>query len=82
MVYPRYIHRLLACLEFTKHRDAFWTQLIKAVREPGSISREVKIRKEHMPKESVEIVLQLLRAGTTVCVCNVEGHWRTQAQLL
>lgn len=72
MVYPKYIHRLLACLEFTKYRVAFWTQLLKAVREQGSISREVKIRKE-LPKDSVETVLQLLRAGTTGCVCNVEG---------
>lgn len=51
--------------------DVFWTQLLKVVREQNSISREVKIRKEHMPKDLVEIVLQLLRA-VTVCVCSVE----------
>lgn len=62
--------------------DAFWTQLLKVVRKQSSISREVKTRKEHKPEDSVEIVLQLLRAGSTVCVCHVEGHWRTQAQLL
>lgn len=81
MVYPNYIHRLLTCFQFTKYWDALWTQLLKVVREQSSTSREVKIRKEPIPQDCLELVLQLLGAGSSVCVRSVEGHWRTQAAL-
>lgn len=42
MVYPKYTHRLLTWLEFTKYRDALWTQMFKTVREQGSISTKEK----------------------------------------